>query len=69
METKINSRLFFMGMFCLILAVVLSLLVFRGAFYKRAEENVEAAAGLIASVYIPRPRALTPRRLKWAVSG
>lgn len=64
METKINSRLFFMGMFCLILAVVLSLLVFRGAFYKRAEENVEAAAGLIASVYNSSPESFDPAALE-----
>ncbi len=55
MEVKINSRLFFMGLLCMLLTAAIILPLCTRAFYTQAVDNVEQACQLIAASYDTHP--------------
>ena len=55
MEVKINSRLFFMGLLCMLLTAAIILPLCTRAFYTQAVDNVEQACQLIAASYDAHP--------------
>ncbi|MEA4919663.1 MAG: ATP-binding protein [Clostridiaceae bacterium] len=55
METKINSRLFFMGTLCMLLTASIILVIFKDIFYKQAEENIGHIAQSITIAYNAHP--------------